>query len=64
MGGGSIPAVFVEEINGSGHLIVRHEHDGRDLELGHANQVVEHLKHLWGSNVKFFTVIEEEPWEI
>jgi len=64
VGGGSIPAVCVEEINSSGHLIVRHEHDGRDLELGHANQVVEHLKQLWGSNVKFFTVIEEEPWEI
>jgi len=64
VGGGSIPAVFVEEINSNGHLVVRHEHDGRDLELSHANRVVEHLKQLWGSEVKFFTVIEEEPWEI
>jgi stage V sporulation protein R len=64
VGGGSIPAVYVDEAKPNGTLIVKHEHDGRDLELSHANQVVEHLKHLWGSEVKFFTVIEDEPWEI
>ena len=64
VGGGSIPAVYVEEIGKNGSLVVRHEHDGRDLELSHTNQVVEHLKQLWGGEVKFFTIIEEEPWEI
>lgn len=64
VGGGSIPAVYVDEVKKSGALIVKHEHDGRDLELSHANQVVEHLKQLWGTEVKFYTVIEGESWEI
>jgi len=64
VGGGSIPAVFVDDVKRDGTLTIRHEHDGRDLELKHANQVVEHVKTLWGQDVKFFTVIEEETWEI
>jgi stage V sporulation protein R len=64
VGGGSIPAVCVDDVNRDGTLILRHEHDGRDLELQHANRVVEHVKSLWGHPVKFFTVIEDETWEI
>ena len=45
-------------------MIIKHEHDGRDLELSYANKVVEHVKTLWGADVKFFTVIEDEMWEI
>jgi stage V sporulation protein R len=62
--GGSIPVVFVDEMKRDGMLIVRHEHDGRDLEIKHANEVVEHIKHLWGGQVRFYTILEEEPWEI
>jgi stage V sporulation protein R len=62
--GGSIPAVFVDDVKRDGTLIIKHEHDGRDLELSHANKVVEHVKTLWGSDVKFFTIIEDETWEI
>jgi stage V sporulation protein R len=64
VGGGSIPAVYVDEVRRDGTLVVRHEHDGRDLELTHAKEVVGHLKTLWGNEVQFFTVIEDEPWEI
>ncbi len=64
VGGGSIPAVCVDDVSREGTLILRHEHDGRDLELQHANRVVEHVKSLWGRPVKFFTVIEDETWEI
>lgn len=62
--GGSIPVVYVDEMKRDGLLIVRHEHEGRDLELKHANEVVEHIKYLWDGPVKFYTLVEEEPWEI
>ncbi len=45
-------------------MVLRHEHDGRDLELEHAEKVVDHAKVLWGGPVKLFTDIEEELWEI
>jgi stage V sporulation protein R len=64
VGGGSIPAVFVDDVKKNGTLVVRHEHDGRDLELNHANQVIKHIKSLWGEDVTFFTVIEDDSWEI
>jgi len=62
--GGSIPVVYVDEMKRDGMLVVRHEHDGRDLEIKHANEVVEHIKYLWGGPVRFYTLLEEEPWEI
>jgi len=64
IGTNSIPVVYVEEIEEDNTLIVRHEHDGRDLELDHADEVVRHIKTLWGDEVKLFTLIEEEMWEI
>ena len=62
--GGSIPVVYVDELKKDGLLVVRHEHDGRDLELKYADAVVEHVKYLWNGHVKFYTMIEDEPWEI
>jgi stage V sporulation protein R len=64
VGGGSIPAIYVDEVMKDNTLVVRHEHDGRDLELGHAREVVGHIKSLWGKNVQFYTIIEDEPWEM
>ena len=63
VGTNSIPVIFVEEIE-DGMLVLRHEHDGRDLDLEHAEKVVEHAKTLWGSQVKLYTDIEDELWEI
>jgi stage V sporulation protein R len=64
VGGGSIPTIYVDEILKDNTLVVRHEHDGRDLELAHAKEVVGHIKSLWGKNVQFYTIIEDEPWEM
>ena len=64
VGGGSIPAVCVIDVKKNGTLILKHEHDGRDLELSHANNVVKHIKELWDSEISFFTMIEGEVWEI
>ena len=59
-----MPVVYVEEIEEDNTLIVRHEHDGRDLELDHADEVVKHIRTLWDDEVKLFTIIEDEMWEI
>ena len=64
IGDAGIPKVIVSDISRSGDLILKHVHDGRDLELEYADNVVESIKSLWPKNVKFFTIIEEESWEI
>lgn len=64
IGTNTIPVIFAEEVESDNTLILRHEHDGRDLDLDHAEKVVEHVKTLWGSPSKLFTEIEGEIWEI
>ena len=64
VGTNSIPVIYVDEVEQEGALIMRHEHDGRDLELEHAEKVVEHAKVLWDGHVKLFTDLEDELWEI
>jgi stage V sporulation protein R len=59
----SIPIVYVEELLNDGTLILKHEHDGRDLELAEANRVFDHINTLWSGDVKFTTIIEDEVWE-
>lgn len=61
----SVPKVFVESVDKKDYsMTLKHEFDGRELNLDYANKVVKHIKVLWRDPVKFFTVIEEEPWEI
>tara|TARA_A100001515_G_C4588740_1_gene215396 strand:+ start:1164 stop:2510 length:1347 start_codon:yes stop_codon:yes gene_type:complete len=61
----SIPLIYVSEVNKKLNLLeLKHEHDGRDLELNYAEEVVKNIKHIWDGEVKLFTVIEEEIWEI
>ena len=64
VGAGTIPKIYVESIEDGDVLILQHEHDGRDLELNYADEVVKHVGTLWGNVVKLLTVVEEEPWEI
>ena len=54
----------IEELLKDGTLILKHEHDGRDLDLSHANKVVEHIRKIWQKDVKLYTVVEDEVWEI
>ena len=60
----TIPQIYVDRIEKQGGLVLKHEHDGRDLDLDYAHNVCDHLLDLWGDEFKFFTVIEEEPFEI
>lgn len=59
----SVPVVVVEELLPDGTLVLKHEHDGRDLELTEANKVFDHINELWEGGVRFTTIIEDETWE-
>tara|TARA_Y100000034_G_scaffold135211_1_gene206139 strand:- start:1559 stop:2863 length:1305 start_codon:yes stop_codon:yes gene_type:complete len=63
VGTNSMPIIYIDGIV-DGFLVLRHEHDKRDLELGHAESVVHHLNVLWDQGVKLYTIIEEDLWEI
>ena len=64
IGTASIPLIFVDEIETDGTLVLGHEHDGRDLEIQYANQVVKHIKTIWKKPVRLITLVEGEPWII
>ena len=63
VGVNSIPIIYVDELKGD-TLILKHEHDGRDLELDYADQSVKNISTLWKGKVKLFTELEDEPFEI
>lgn len=62
--GNMIPTIYVDKVEKNNTLILRHEHDGRDIELDYADNCVKLLKKLWNGEVKLFTIIEEESFEI
>lgn len=64
IGSNSIPKIIVKEVKPNNVLRIHHEHDGRDLELGYAEKVVDYISTLWGGVVRLDTVIEDEPFEI
>ena len=57
-------AKVLTEVQKDHTLVLRHEHDGRDLDLDYAHNVCDHILDLWGDDFKFFTIIEDEPFEI
>ena len=64
MGGNSVPKIYAYEIENGNILSLKHHHDGSDLDLNYADEVILHVSNLWGDVVKLTTVIEDEPWEI
>ena len=65
VGTNAIPVIYIDEIEDDHDLLIlRHEHDGRDLDLNHAEVVVGHVNTLWNKGTKLFTIIEEDLWEI
>ena len=59
----SIPLIYVNDMKDN-ELILQHDHDGRDIDLTHATRVVDNIKSIWPTNVKLFTIIEDELWEM
>jgi stage V sporulation protein R len=60
----NIPSITVERVDSANILCLKHDHEGRDLELEYAESVIEHITTLWGDVVKLDTFIEDEPFEI
>jgi len=58
-----IPIVYIEEIEKDNTLALKHEHDGRDLDLRYAEKVFNYIRTLWGDNVKLISLVENEIWE-
>ena len=55
-----LPKIYVEQAHRNGELTLRHEHDGRDLDLNYADAVVRHISEIWEDAVKLLTIIEED----
>ena len=64
IGSNGIPRIYINEVCDGNILELRHDHDGRDLDLAHADEVVVHVSQLWDDIAKLDTIIEDEPWEI
>jgi stage V sporulation protein R len=59
-----VPIIYVDDCDRkSNTLYIKHEHDGRDLELSYADRVYEQICSLWKDEVCLTTSIEGEPWE-
>ena len=57
---GGVPQIELIDAGkpGEGELLLRHRHDGRDLQLAQAGQTLRQLAHLWGGTVHLMTLEE------
>jgi stage V sporulation protein R len=62
VGTGSIPVIRIHDAdhNGNRALYLRHEHDGRDLQLEYAEKTLSYLHRLWGHEVLLETVLNRK----
>jgi stage V sporulation protein R len=60
----SITRIYAHDIKKDNSLVLKHDHDGRDLDLEYADKVIENVRHLWPEGAVLFTIIEDEIWEI
>ena len=61
----TIPHIYVDRVENDMSLVLKHEHDGRDLEIPYANRVIENVKKVWNiGDVKLYTIVENEVWEV
>jgi len=63
IGTNGIPIIRVVDADwgGARTLLLRHEHDGRDLELRSAEHTLAYVQRLWGRPVRMETRIENRP---
>lgn len=58
VGGGTIPVLCVDEAKRNGDLVLRHEHDGRDLDEKETKAVLSHLFYLWDDRIILNTTVD------
>ncbi len=59
VGIGSVPTIFVSDWNKKDNtLVLKHEFDGRELELGYAYETLKHIVDLWNGKVSLATQLE------
>ncbi|HYA29218.1 MAG TPA: SpoVR family protein [Acidobacteriota bacterium] len=61
VGTGSIPVIKVEDSDYKNNrtLLLKHDHDGRDLQLDYAEKTLQYVQQLWGHDVAMETVIDK-----
>ena len=59
VGMGSMPKIYIEDAdyNKKRTLFLKHEFDGRDLQLDYAEKTLKHLNTLWGREVILETIL-------
>ena len=60
VGTGTIPVIKVvdSDYNNNRTLLLKHDHDGRDLQLEYAEKTLQYVQHLWGRDVAMETVLD------
>ncbi|MDE0903590.1 MAG: SpoVR family protein [Planctomycetota bacterium] len=53
---GGQPRIQLREVDAEGALVLVHRHDGRDLVLQEAGQLISQLAHLWGAPVHLLSL--------
>jgi len=63
VGTGTIPVIKVvdSDYNKNRGLLLKHDHDGRDLQLEYAEKTLRYIRQLWEHDVALETVINEKP---
>lgn len=63
VGTGTIPVIKVEDSDYKNNrtLLLKHHHDGRDLQLDYAEKTLKYVHQLWGHDVAMETVVDKSP---
>ena len=63
VGCGSIPVIQVHDADfgGKRSLHLKHDHDGRDLQLEYCEKTLDHVQALWGREVLLETIVNGRP---
>ena len=58
---GGLPQIELVEVDEEDGMVLVHHHDGRDLQLGRAQETLRNLEALWKAPVHLHTLLEKEP---
>jgi stage V sporulation protein R len=66
VGTGTIPVIKVEDSDFKNNrtLLLRHFHDGRDLQLEYAEKTLQYVQQLWGRDVVLETIVDSQPTQL